>query len=657
MVNYCMVPRCTNKTRKGRAVSFHNLPRDSERCKQWLRMINHPKIGEDIEAIKQQKVCSIHFKPEDFEFNALGMKRAALLNTAIPSIFTFPDQDEQPGTSGTSGGKRICLKTRRTSAAALLSSSEDDVELQSAPMLSTPGMNLPAVQAQFSPCPSAPGLNTSASILEVGETVKSPKLSSSEDKGVCQMCGQPTSSEIIFDSGRRTVKWMCLGGHSGTCATSPDLTEEPETAPCVESCPELTFDLSEFNFDEENNGSNEEGEEAEVENNSPSEEEEEEEDEEEKDDCDSDWQSHDSDRLSEDSGESGSGESGSDSESELPKNKKTRELCPECGAFFYTSKAHTCEYKIKPFSCNDCGKRCVDANSLKLHSAIHKESYKHLCKFCLAPFKTKLDKHAHEEAHAPCYKPYKCPDCSEAFTKILARNQHLKGHRGPKRYTCPHCPMEFRNENHMERHIVVHTGMRQHVCEFCSRSFNQPGHLKSHLRVHTGEKPFQCQHCDKSFNHNVSLKSHVVRYHKEGASDPSGPAPRSNRTLRETLGRPKGRPKRNAATSAVPVVQGEAPDPTTTTTTAAAEASGKGWFRRDSSEDIDGDSDWSDGDPSPELTEEDKREGSKEVSKSKRKASQRSKTDYIVEKDSESDADSDHEEEAKKRKCVKSQET
>ena len=24
------------------------------------------------------------------------------------------------------------------------------------------------------------------------------------------------------------MKWMCLGGHSGTCASSPHLTEEPE---------------------------------------------------------------------------------------------------------------------------------------------------------------------------------------------------------------------------------------------------------------------------------------------------------------------------------------------------------------------------------------------------------------------------------------------
>ena len=198
---------------------------------------------------------------------------------------------------------------------------------------------------------------------------------------------------------------------------------------------------------------------------------------------------------------------------------------------------------------------------------------------------------------------------------------------------------------------MVHTGMKEHVCEFCSRSFNQRSHLKSHLRVHTGEKPFQCQHCDKSFNHNVSLKSHVMRYHKEEASDSglSGPV---KRTKRASMGRPKGRPKRITATNSVCAVQEEAPDPPT-----AAETSGKGHLRRDSSGDIDADSDWSDKDPSYELTEEDKAEESKGVRKSKRKASQRSMTDYIVEKDSESDSDSNPEEEAKRRKVVISQET
>ena len=110
---FCMVPGCSSGTRKALAVSFHLLPRDLELCKQWLRAINH-KFGEDtaLEAVKQRKVCSLHFKPEDFEFNVLRKKRAALLNSAIPSIFTFPGDDEQP--SGTSRTKPICLEVRLT---------------------------------------------------------------------------------------------------------------------------------------------------------------------------------------------------------------------------------------------------------------------------------------------------------------------------------------------------------------------------------------------------------------------------------------------------------------------------------------------------------------------------------------------------------------
>ncbi|CAL8325228.1 unnamed protein product [Arctogadus glacialis] len=323
--------------------------------------------------------------------------------------------------------------------------------------------------------------------------------------------------------------------------------------------------------------------------------------------------------------------------------RRVRQLCPECGAFFFTSKTHTCEHKIKPVSCNVCGKRCVDKSALKAHSSIHKESYEHPCKFCMVPFKTRLDKLAHERAHTHKAKPYECPDCSMSFSKLPARNLHLKGHRGPKILSCPHCALEFRYQGPLERHMLVHTGMKEYVCEFCHRSFTQPGHLKSHLRVHTGEKPFQCQHCDKSFNHNVSLKSHVMRYHKEGVSNfgPSGPMKQTKRA-EFPMGRPRGRPKRNAATreqNSVPAVR-----------TTAAEMSEKGRLRRDSSKDIDGD--WSDGDRSSELTEEDKME---EVRKSKRKSSHSSKTFSIAESDSESDSDSHPEEEAKKSQVVKSE--
>ncbi|CAL8388703.1 unnamed protein product [Boreogadus saida] len=83
-----------------------------------------------MEAVKPKKVCSLHFKQEDFEFIVLGKKRAALLNTAFPPIFPFPYDDELHGVAANGSAKRICLET---SAAALLSS--EDEEQRSAPMM------------------------------------------------------------------------------------------------------------------------------------------------------------------------------------------------------------------------------------------------------------------------------------------------------------------------------------------------------------------------------------------------------------------------------------------------------------------------------------------------------------------------------------------
>ena len=106
---------------------------------------------------------------------------------------------------------------------------------------------------------TCPSLDTSASTLEVGETDESyqlestltPTSSSSEDEGVkedwsgkkiivnesslmslfkfCQMCGKPISSKTVYDAGaQRSVKWTCLGGHSGTWKSSPDVRGMPE---------------------------------------------------------------------------------------------------------------------------------------------------------------------------------------------------------------------------------------------------------------------------------------------------------------------------------------------------------------------------------------------------------------------------------------------
>ncbi|XP_059925735.1 zinc finger protein 69 homolog B-like isoform X1 [Gadus macrocephalus] len=424
-----------------------------------------------------------------------------------------------------------------------------------------------------------------------------------------------------------------------------------------EGCTGITFDISEITFaaDEDSDCSNQEavGEEEEDE-----ETEETEGSEDEFDDSDQEWgkcnlsesEFSDSDQLEKD----GSYENKCLSEV----RKKVRELCPDCGGFFTVGKPHTCEYKIKPILCNVCGKRLKDEAALKSHSRIHTEDYRHFCKFCMEPFKTRIDKLTHQRAHVLNQKPYKCPDCAMTFSKLRARNFHLKEHRGPNSVSCPHCALVFPAPHCLKRHMLVHTGERQFVCEFCSRSFNQHGHLKSHLRLHTGEKPYQCQHCDKSFNHNVSLKSHIMRYHNatfdsgtiehakettekieltapkidemndEMSTEDTGevvidedptheeePKKQIKKTYHRSTGRPKGRPKRNAATeefSLISAVQGDALDRIT-----AAEPSEECPLKLASSKDTE--SDWSDRDQTSEHTEEDEAE---EIKGRKRKARQ-----------------------------------
>lgn len=232
---------------------------------------------------------------------------------------------------------------------------------------------------------------------------------------------------------------------------------------------------------------------------------------------------------------------------------------------FYKKKPHKCEHKTKPFVCNICDKRCVSESYLKLHYGIHLESYEHACKYCHTNFKTKVEKLAHELIHLEQNDPYKCPDCSLTFPTFKGRSEHIKQHRDENPFKCDICGTWFGDRPAFLRHMVVHTGERAFKCPVCERGFNQASHLKSHMRLHTGERPYTCKYCDKSFTHNVSLKSHVQRHHatkQEGISSETqemradGEMERGNakegtavksKCRRPLTGRPKGRPKRDAA--------------------------------------------------------------------------------------------------------------
>ncbi|KAE8290930.1 hypothetical protein D5F01_LYC10522 [Larimichthys crocea] len=298
-------------------------------------------------------------------------------------------------------------------------------------------------------------------------------------------------------------------------------------------------------------------------------------------------------------------------------------------------------------------------------------------------FKARVDKLKHEQIHQNNKDPYKCPDCPETFPTSKERNTHLSNHRAPKEFKCGVCGIEFKDVHHLRRHSVVHTGLKPYKCSVCKRGFNQSNHLKSHMRLHTGERPYKCQHCDRSFNHNVSLKSHVLRYHssssgpkqkkkkiKEITSDSGDTVDNGNKEGRNSefdnvgeehntqeeaqkekketpkirkrsTGRPRGRPKRNAAGDTDLAGQRKGPRSKTKTGKSKVQK-----LKKTSSSDEESEDEQSDSDISFDSAEQEEEEEEVEEKETARKSTGRSRG----RPKNDSDTDFDPEEETKKKR-------
>ncbi|PZC72078.1 hypothetical protein B5X24_HaOG211948 [Helicoverpa armigera] len=100
MPYYCTVPRCTSMAGKAKNVSFHQFPRDEELAKLWNNILKRGKPY-----TKYSKVCSLHFKPEDYTITSAGKNKGqwrTLRKDAIPSQ-NLPSDTPAPYTRRQSG--------------------------------------------------------------------------------------------------------------------------------------------------------------------------------------------------------------------------------------------------------------------------------------------------------------------------------------------------------------------------------------------------------------------------------------------------------------------------------------------------------------------------------------------------------------------------
>ncbi|KAK3708826.1 hypothetical protein QZH41_019572, partial [Actinostola sp. cb2023] len=90
---HCCVPLCGGDSRYDSSLSFHRFPKETKANtavrKQWLAKIQR-KIGKTFQISSATRVCSRHFRKEDFK--PATSDRPYLKRGAIPSIFEWSVQ-------------------------------------------------------------------------------------------------------------------------------------------------------------------------------------------------------------------------------------------------------------------------------------------------------------------------------------------------------------------------------------------------------------------------------------------------------------------------------------------------------------------------------------------------------------------------------------
>ena len=86
----CCVPNCTKKlyrTENGKKISYFKFPDDVNLEKRWLHAIRRDE-GKEFTVNQNTKICSCHFKPDDF-VKSIGGQRIYVREGVVPSRFSW----------------------------------------------------------------------------------------------------------------------------------------------------------------------------------------------------------------------------------------------------------------------------------------------------------------------------------------------------------------------------------------------------------------------------------------------------------------------------------------------------------------------------------------------------------------------------------------
>lgn len=193
---------------------------------------------------------------------------------------------------------------------------------------------------------------------------------------------------------------------------------------------------------------------------------------------------------------------------------------------------YCCHWSINGIACRH---KFLDAKSLNDHIRSHhvRGAGNFICQWSgcdkgAFPTANKLVRHVHSHTG---YKPFPCPNCTQAFVTKDQLDKHLTTHTGAKDFVCdwPGCGRSFAVKHALDGHMnSVHLKAKKHICPHCAQAFDDSSNLSKHKKqVHNPETGIKCpaRHthgCTYVDSRKDKMKEHCERecHGLETATDP-----------------------------------------------------------------------------------------------------------------------------------------
>ncbi|XP_069363489.1 PR domain zinc finger protein 5-like [Maniola hyperantus] len=198
-------------------------------------------------------------------------------------------------------------------------------------------------------------------------------------------------------------------------------------------------------------------------------------------------------------------------------------VCDVCGAGFInerTFRKHSIQvHKKGVFACKFCekvfdtiGKKRSHESSVHIHSQMLNK-----CGYCNKKFKSHRNKEKHiSSAHGVRIKEIKCKLCGKVCLTANALRVHTRrDHLKERNYQCHLCDFSSYGNSCLQSHMLKHTGVRDFQCDICLKSYAKKKTLKEHMRIHADDRRFKCEYCGLAFIQKCSLKGHMQSKHRD----------------------------------------------------------------------------------------------------------------------------------------------